>query len=246
MEVGPAASKLKQPGGKYRVQLLGGFALLCEESELSLPPEAQRLVAFLALHPGRLTRGFVAGNFWAERSEGRALANLRSTLCRLRPVAPQLVDADAQTIGLEAGTTSDVRDVEATANQLLGSAFGGNGDLDYRFFALELLPGWYDDEWVVVARERLRQLGLHALESFAERFTALNRHGAAIQVTLLAISLDTLRESPRRQLVRIHLAEGNVSEALRQYDEYARLLDRELHLRPTPAMRELLPRNAEP
>lgn len=39
-----------------------------------------------------------------------------------------------------------------------------------------------------------------------------------------AVAADPLRESARRQLILVHIEEGNFAEALRQYDVYRKLL----------------------
>ena len=49
---------------------------------------------------------------------------------------------------------------------------------------------------------------------------------------LTATSVDPLRESARNVLIRLHLAEHNQSEALREFDRYRRLLRSELDLDP--------------
>ncbi len=77
----------------------------------------------------------------------------------------------------------------------------------------DLLPDWYDD-WVLVERERLRQLRLHALERLAERAIGEARYGQAIDIALTAIQADPLRESAHRMLIRAHAAEGNSSLAI--------------------------------
>jgi DNA-binding SARP family transcriptional activator len=81
----------------------------------------------------------------------------------------------------------------------------------------ELLPGWYED-WVLVERERLRQLRMHALEALAEKLTEAGRYGVAMQAAYAAVRADPVRESAHRAVVRVHLAEGNVLEALRAYE----------------------------
>ena len=63
----------------------------------------------------------------------------------------------------------------------------------------------------------------------------------AIQLGLRASAMEPLRESPHRLVIRCHLAEGNLVEAVRQYDRYAALMERELGASPSPHMRVLLP-----
>jgi hypothetical protein len=54
------------------------------------------------------------------------------------------------------------------------------------------------------------------------------------------VAADPLRESAQRLLVRVHLNEGNVAEAFRQYGAYADLLHRELGAAPSRVMTDLL------
>jgi DNA-binding SARP family transcriptional activator len=103
----------------------------------------------------------------------------------------------------------------------------------------ELLPGWYED-WVLVERERLRQLRLHALEILSDRLTSMRRFGQAVEAGLAAVRDEPLRESAHRALIRTHLAEGNTEEALRQYRRYRQLLHDELGLVPSQEMDDLV------
>ncbi|MQA86310.1 MAG: hypothetical protein GEV03_17165 [Streptosporangiales bacterium] len=84
------------------------------------------------------------------------------------------------------------------------------------------------------------QVRLHALEALCAHHRASGRLDTALQAGLAAVACEPLRESAHRQLARVHLAEGNPSEALRQYDLYRRLLRTELGLAPSPKFRQLV------
>jgi len=112
-------------------------------------------------------------------------------------------------------------------------------DLDEDELGGDLLPDWYDD-WVLVERERLRQLRLHALEALAISRMEAGRHGEAAGAALSAVSIEPLRESAQRVLIRVHLAEGNVGEAVRQYHSYKQLLLEELGLAPSDQLESLM------
>ena len=103
----------------------------------------------------------------------------------------------------------------------------------------DLLPGWYDD-WVLLERERLRQVRLQALEAVAARLASLGRHGEALQAAHAAIRAEPLRESAHRLMVRIHLAEGNVAEAVRAYELFRTMLEHELGVPPSELMTRLV------
>jgi DNA-binding SARP family transcriptional activator len=92
----------------------------------------------------------------------------------------------------------------------------------------------------VVERERLRQLRLHALEALAVRAARERRFAVAVDAALEAVAVEPLRESSRRVLLEIHLAEGNVIEALRHFESFRDLLQAELGVRPSQRLTMLI------
>ncbi len=198
---------------------------------MSLPLSSQRLVAFVALHERPVLRSFVAGSLWLESSEERANANLRSALWRLHRNDRRVVECLGQRLALDSKVLVDLRESERLAQLVLNK---GREDLDVEPSALtgELLPGWYDD-WTLFERERFRQLRLRALDTLCERLTKVGRLDAALEVGLAAIAAEPLRESSHRAVIRAHLADGNVAEALRQYGLCRRLLKDQLGLEPS-------------
>ena len=103
----------------------------------------------------------------------------------------------------------------------------------------ELLPDWYD-EWVQLERERFRQLRLHALEAAGHVLLTEGRYAQALMAGLAAVAAEPLRESAHRLVVRVHVAEGNLYEAYRQYQSCAALMDSELGLAPSAQMEALV------
>jgi len=54
------------------------------------------------------------------------------------------------------------------------------------------------------------------------------------------MKVEPLRESAHASLIRVHLAEGNQSEALRVYERYRSMLQSLLGLEPTPLITSLV------
>jgi DNA-binding SARP family transcriptional activator len=222
---------------RYAVSLLGGFALTRDHAPQELQPAAQRLLALLALQPRRSrSRAALACRLRPGASEAHALGSLRSVLWRLQRSQPGLVDTTLDVVRLAPSVTVDVEvlqlivDGRATgAEPALTAAGLPDGDL---------LPGWEDD-WVGCERERVRQLWMHALEVLVLRLAAQRRYGAALEAALRVVGHDPLRESAHRLVIEVHLAEGNVVEAVRQSEACRRLLHDELGLDPSPLMREV-------
>jgi DNA-binding SARP family transcriptional activator len=227
-----------------RVTLLDGFSLRPgwgrqDALAADLPRGAQRLVARPCLS-GRPARAAIAGHLWPEVSEEHALGSLRSALWRLHKVAPELIHASGGSLSLAAGVRVDVRELGDWAERVR-DPHADIEDVTVPRAVLrgDLLPGWHDD-WVLLERERLRQLRLHTLESLALRLAAMGRLTDALDVAYEAVRAEPLRESAHRTVVRVHLAEGNLVEAVRAHDRFRESLWDELGIPPTELMARLL------
>lgn len=225
--------------------VLGRFACHDDGRPMLLSPRGERLLAYLALHRRAVRRDQLAGALWGDTTDERAAANLRSTLWRLPRCADDdrpLVDTADGHVALSPDVVVDLWAVEA----------GDPQDREARLVAGDLLPGW-DDEWVAPERERYRQLRLHALEDLCCEHRDAGRYADALRVGLTAVASDPLRETAHRRVIEVHVAEGNIGEALRQYDRFRELLRDELGLPPSPALRDVIdelldadPRDADP
>jgi DNA-binding SARP family transcriptional activator len=227
----------------FMVVLLGGFGLFWGSALLRVPRASQRLVAFLALHGGMVRRAAVAGSLWPDASERHAYANLRQALARLQRTARTALAASKLELGLAEGVTVDIRHARALARRLLDPAVTPEqselGTAADGVLTAELLSDLYDD-WVLVEAEEWRQLRLHALEGLAGRLAAAGRWGEAAGAARAAVRADPLRESARASLIQVHLAEGNQSEAVREFTRYQALLHVDLGLAPTLRLRDLI------
>lgn len=234
----PAADRSVPPPVSLR--LLGSFEVTRVGRALPLPMSAQRLVALLGLHGRPLMRSFVAGTLWLDMPEERAAASLRSTLWRLHGAASGLVTSANGQLALSSGTTVDLEQARARARRILDEPNALDaGDEPARVLELDVLPQWYDD-WVMIERERFRQMRLRALEALSGQLLQRGRCHRALEAGLAAVAAEPLRESAHRAVIAVHLAEGNRSEAVRQYELYRQLLQDELRVAPSPLMESLM------
>lgn len=226
-----------------RLALLGGFVLRKGSRDIVVAASGQRLIALLALHNGPLTRMRAAGILWPEFSTKRSLADLRTTLWRVNQCGEDIVTATQSTLALSTDVDVDVLRLVALTRRLDQAAVGlARIDLDLVTLSEltgDLLPDWYE-EWVQDERESLRQIRLHGLEILAAALSRAGRHADAIQAALAAIRIEPLRETAHRSLIEAHLAEGNWSEARRQFGECSRLLREELGVEPSESMHRLM------
>lgn len=223
------------------LHLFGGPEVSLGARPLAIPDTSKRLFAFVAVHQGAVSRSHVAGTLWPDCHDGRAAANLRSALWRLNGSGVQFVETRRHALAVAKDVVVDLDVVDDWATRVLGhrdvpeDLAATPRDVN----ALELLPGLSDD-WVLFERERIRQRLLHAFEAQSRRLLAAARYAEALEVALLVVCADPLRETAQRALIECHLAEHNLAEAARAYATYRTLLQRELGAEPDASLTELV------
>lgn len=226
------------------LSLLGGFVFsVGGDALLGISAGSQRLLAFLAVRDRLTTRNQVAGTLWPESTDQQAGASLRSAVSRLHGSTRNAVTVTAADLGLAEGVAVDVHYSQLLARRLIDRD-GERSDDDIGAASVtalsgDLLPGWYED-WAVIAAEDWRQLRMHALEAVAARLTEADRLAEAAGAALVAVRAEPLRESARAALIRVHMAQGNQSEAHGEFERYRVLLRAEIGAEPTTRLRQLL------
>jgi DNA-binding SARP family transcriptional activator len=221
---------------EIRLSMLDGFSIGPIVPSPS-PASVWRIVAYLALR-GPTPRQRIAGALWPEATQARAMGCLRSGVWRLQRELPRVVDASRGVLSLRDRVSTDVDPLVATARSILENDAHIPDDFGLLLRDNELTPEWHDD-WVLIERERLRQLRLEALDTLASRLISIRKSGLAMQAGLAALGTDPLRESSCQRVIQAHLLRGNVAQARHQYDAYADLLRRELGVDPSALTRRL-------
>lgn len=234
----PAGLGTPRPG---HLRLLGRFELHYGSQHLHPAPSEQRLIALLGLKDEPLGRPCIAGTLWPRAQRDKAAGRLRSAVHRLRKLEPELLDTGGSgRLGLSDSVAVDTRvlaswarnvisDVTTDEHLMPSGVDRGDG----------LLPGWNED-WVILERERLRQLRSQALEAVTVHLTDTARHAEAVKAGRAAVDAGPLRESARRALICAYASARRLDAAAHEYGEYGRLLERELGLTPSPQLQELM------
>jgi DNA-binding SARP family transcriptional activator len=222
------------------VRLLDGFELLVGDQSVRVIPSSQRLLAYLALHGGSVTRTTLAATLWPTAPDRRAAACLRSALWRLVKPPHALIETRQETLRIGRAVEVDVTTVRRFVADVTGQTVSApDVAMSVTSLSADLLPGW-TDHWVVAERDWFRQVCLRALEMLSERFRTRGDHFRAHETAVAAVRGDPLRESAHRRLIELHLADGNPAAALRQYKSYQSILYAELGLSPSPEIRRLV------
>ncbi len=215
---------------------------------------ARALLAYLAAHANQpQQRGHLAGLFYPDQTQTLALANLRSTLARVR----KSIAEDDQALAVTNHTIEfrceveriDVLEFEAAlaecathahrdaltcpdcAHQLQHAARLYRGDF---LQGMSLANSQPFEEWLLFKREQLHRLALdtlHTLGSIHESRADFEtmRHYAERQLTL-----EPWREEAHLQLMRALVYLGRRTDALAQYDACRVVLHDEFGIEPSP------------
>ena len=185
-------------------QIDRAFALRRVDEPIPLPISSQRLIAYLALSDGPTQRSHVAGTFWPDVGQDRAMANLRSVIWRVRGSGHELIAADDGQLSLQRNVVVDARELRRTAYAILESGDGGD-------------PTWLDAPSAptrscpTVPTNGCSSTGApppaaaHALERLCGELAATGRFGLAVEACFAVLAAELLRESAQRQLIEVYL-----------------------------------------
>jgi TolB-like protein/DNA-binding SARP family transcriptional activator/Flp pilus assembly protein TadD len=225
-----------------RIALLGGLEIAGEAAaRTTLTRKARALIAYLALRGVRgQSREKLAELLWGNSAEEQARANLRQALSSIRKAlngdGTVYLVTDGDQISL-AGPDIDL-DValferlvaEATPDALKRAAALYKGDLLDGFSLKEDSF----EAWVRAERERLRHLASDALTKLIAHCDEVGDTERCVETAARLLTLDPLRETAHRILMRAYAAQGRHASALKQFEACRDILKRELGVEPEP------------
>jgi DNA-binding SARP family transcriptional activator len=236
----PGPQRLEAADGAASLSLLGRFQARWQGEEVPLPHSVQRLVAFIALRTQPTSRMLASMMLWSDGTEQQAGARLRTVLWRLRGLGCPLLRVSHADLSLSEFVRVDYWEAGMVAARVIDSSDLPPSTVTWHDgLERDLLPDW-DEDWLLLDRERFREIRLHALEALCRRLSRLGHTARAVEVGILAVAADPLRESAHEALLRAYLAEGNKGQAIRQYERCRQLLRHELGLEPSLSIQNLV------
>ncbi|MBE7555599.1 MAG: AAA family ATPase [Anaerolineales bacterium] len=223
-----------------------------ELNDESLELESRKgvaLLAYLVVTAQSHSRDALSTLLWPDADQSRALSYLRHTLWSLkktlgdswleisreqvglRPEADMWLDVTAFQQHLKTPLNHNSSDkVSAETLPLLAEAVElYRGDF-LTGFTLPDAPEF--DEWQFFQMEALRQKLAGALERLVWGYSRQGNYETAIPYGRRWVALDPLHEPAQRHLMQLYGEVGQKAAALRQYEEYTALLEKELGLPP--------------
>lgn len=207
--------------------------------------KAIALAAYLACAEYRQSRDLLADVFWPDLDREHGRSALRSALLALTsPITVGWIEADRATVGLKRDAAWV--DIHAFSRALSSNDSHGHGVATLCAYCapqLEQAIGSYQsgfmmgfslsdcvdfENWQISQREALRREFAEALRRLSGYYAEMQQYAEAIKYTHVWLASDPLHEPALRQLMRHYVANGQRADALRQYRQYADLLNAEL------------------
>ncbi len=218
--------------------------------------KALALAAYLALTAHQQSRTVVADLLWPDLDEEHARSALRSTLRTLISSVPiNWIEADRNTLKLnhevvavDVSNFSDLIKLPATHQhnrETVCEACASAYQQALTLYNAEFMQGFHIpdsmefENWLVTQREWLKREYADVLRKLSQYYAELQQLDVAINHAHQWILIDSLHEPAHRQLMRLFAANGQRSEAVRQYKQCVELLDSELATPPENETTEL-------
>ena len=214
-----------------QIRILGGLDLRDDHGRNLTPPrkKLRALVALLAAAPAAgWSREQLTALLWGDRDEEHARGSLRQALVELRrTLGGSILLADREMAAFDAAA---VRVDAVEFGRLVAAGEWEQAAACYRGELLDgvALPDGGFADWLLVERTRLHDLAVSVMARLLETQTG----EAAIATAQRLVKLDPMREETHRALMRLYAAQGDRSQALRQYQRCRDSLQRDLGVRP--------------
>lgn len=214
--------------------------------------KALALLGYLALQRGNLARERLAGLFWGDMPGKRARANLRMAVYNLQQLLPGRLQATRLSVAFNRQPDYWL-DVEQFESQLADDSHPLPHPIETLKSALslyrgEFMQGIYPnsspelEEWLLVERERLRQIALEGCQRYANILMDAGQYASAVGALRRLLQMEPWQEAAHRQLMLALARGGDYTAALAQYEVCRRLLAEELSVEPMPETTRLYER----
>ena len=210
------------------------------------------LLIYLRMADHDYSRESLSALFWPEFDQQHAQSNLRRTLSSLnKSLQVKLLEADRDKIGLidRSKVWLDVECFQgllsATKNHTHANEQSCPECLRLLEEAVQLYRGDFlegfnlgncpeFDDWQFLQSESIRTEFAWSLQKVAEWYKAQSNWDQAITFARRWVALDRLHEPAQRFLIDLYKQAGQHNAALRQYDEFAKILQHDLGQEPEP------------
>ncbi len=206
---------------------------------------ARDLLLLLVLHPEGMTKEEIGEIFWSNSTPGELKLRFKNTIYRLRHAAGK----DAVLFEDEIYTFNRGMDYEADfenfSNSLRLAKRAHTEEERDRLLnaAVKIYKGYFApdvaEHWAITERERFHQQALEAMVSLAELQLKRGELNEMLVTAQTLLDFDPTHEIMVCLILRAQAALGNLVAVMQQYDQFKRVLYKEMGARPSPQTRAL-------
>jgi DNA-binding SARP family transcriptional activator len=224
-------------------RLLGPPQIEWRGEPFALPRrQARALLYRLASDLEPLSRDQLTFLFWPDSPEKAARRNLVRLLSYLRQTLPHpdllLVTSEDVRLNPELAWSDSHHFDRLCASPAVGAKEKAAALYGGRFMdGLSLASSPEFETWLIQEAQRYERMCLNTLAELLEAKAAEGDRPKAIDYGQRYLAIDNLAETIHRQLISLYAAVGDRGAALRQYEQCAMVLERELGVPPLPETR---------
>ena len=230
----------------HRLNILGRFQLTVGSTEVTVGASKHvALLSFLAATaPLPQPRDRLTELLWGERFEDQARQSLRQAVSQIRRNAGQhSIESRGGFYSISDQITTDYSEFMSLAGTESTEELARAVSL-WRGELLEGLsvPGSAFEPWLSDERRVTRERFIDVLVQLVRNYLAGGNAREAVRTAERAVRMEPLRDDLRRLAIEAYASAGRRADALRQYQDFSRLLREELGAAPDPQTADLVAR----
>lgn len=225
-----------------RINTLGSLSISLDGEPVTglASRKVEAILVYLAC-TGRVHPREVLGEFfWEERTQERAMGNLRVALASLRKELGEYVEItrDTAAINPEADIWLDVHELESKLD-------GGLVANAVELYQGPFLEGFFlreareFEDWLYQERKRIERRVLEGFNDLVGFDLERGAFRSGIRNASRLLAMDPLNENAHRQMMLLLVCSGQRSAALTQYETCRQVLDSELGVEPSDEIQEV-------
>ena len=213
---------------------------------MALPAKSLAMLVYVAMERRPVRREVLADLFWGDTGDEGARANLRLALSKLRQRLPDVIQADAETIGwnpaasIQVDALSLLKAAETAGQQSaasLGSAIACYGGPFLRDFQLRDCAAF--DDWAGLQRQRIDRSAVVILRELVRLEQQARHLHNELQYLELWAQIEPWNEEPHMSLLRLLARVGSTAAALDRFEACRLALAEHLGTKPSAALSAL-------
>ncbi len=227
--------------GKVQVKI-GGHVITGAEW---MTQNARDLLILLLLHPEGMTKEEIGEIFWSDSTPAELKLRFKNTIYRLRHAAGKdVVLFENEIYTFNRGMDYEA-DFENFANYLNQARRAGDEEERITLLkeAVKIYKGYFapdiSEHWAITERERFHQQAVDAMVQLAELQLKRGELDETLVTVQTLLDFDPTHETMVCLAMRALAAAGNIVAVMQQYDQFKKILHKEMNARPSPQTRAL-------